>query len=405
MASPHSGDTVAVAPSVLRTMNRGYLYRTLFSRGPITRPQLAAASGLSQPTVIAVLADFEREGLVRTAGSPGRSGGRPAVLYEANPRAGAVAAVDIGRQWVRVIITDLSGAALGRRNARNTADSAQELVAIISDAVGTTAADAGLTPDDITRTVIGSPGVFRPAHGRISLAANLPGWADINLSRMLTDTFGSDVDVENDANLAALGEHTEGAGRNIQNFVYLHIGTGVGMGLVLNGSIYRGATMSAGEVGYMPFLKGAGGVPDNLERGALEEAIAADAIVEVAKSMGMFGEITSELVFTRAAAGDPAAIATVHVEADRLAPLVASIASMIDPELIIFGGGVGQNLEAFRPYLSEAFSRLTPLRPNMTVGSLGPEAVLRGAVATGLAAARELVLDQANVRADPPEAT
>ena len=233
---------VAVAPSVLREMNRQQLYRTLFATGPVTRPQLAGIVGLSQPTVISVLADLERMGLAQVAGRPGSSAGRPAYLYEANAQAGAVAAVDIGRKWVRVVVADLAGSPLAQHNVRNTAQSAKSLTTLASNTVTAAAIEAGLTRDAITHTVIGSPGVFDPQRGRVSLAANLPGWVDTDLSATVADEFGDSVTIENDANLAAIGEHTSGACRTIRNFVYLHVGTGVGLGLVLNGGIYRGGT-------------------------------------------------------------------------------------------------------------------------------------------------------------------
>ena len=145
----------------------------------------------------------------------------------------------------------------------------------------------------------------------------------------------------------------------------------------------------------MPALIGPSGGPYNLNRGALEEAIAADAIVASAVEAGMTAPITAEQVFRGAADGDAAARSAVQTEAERLAYLVSSIAAMLDPEVIVFGGGVGQNLEALRPQLTDKLAELTPLQPTMIIGSLGAEAVSQGAVVDGLETARTAVLRQA----------
>jgi predicted NBD/HSP70 family sugar kinase len=385
-----AGLTAAVAPSLMRTMNQRLLLDHLFTNGPATRPQLARDAGLSQPTVHAALADLQQAGLARAAGRPETGHGRPAQLYEADPNAGAVAAVDIGHDWLRLVVTDLTSNQLSRIDVRNDARSARALVQRVSAAVADVAAKAGLpAAAAITHTVIGSPGVFRPQQGSVAYAANIPGWQRPGLAEALTAHIGTPVTIDNDANLAALGEHSEGAGRGVNHFAYLHIGTGVGLGLVLDGHIYRGFSGAAGEVGYIPLGEPPYDQARNPERGILEEALAADAVVAYARTAGMSGPLTAAAVFAAAREGIQPALAAVRREAERLAQLIAAVCAFLDPELIIIGGGVGQNLDMLESDVQTALQRITPLRARLAVGELGTDAVLRGAIATGVAIARE----------------
>src|SRR5207237_9924844 len=132
-------------------------------------------------------------------------------------------------------------------------------------------------------------------------------------------------------------------GRGVRNFVYLSVGTGVGMGLVLNGELYRGQTGAAGEIAYMPIGDGDPRDPATQRRGAFEEAASAAAIVRRARSLGVTPPLTAKNVFTAARRGDRLALRVVEEEAARLAVGIATVAPLLDPEVIILGGGVGQN--------------------------------------------------------------
>ena len=381
--------TPAVAPSLLREMNQRLLLDKLFTDGPSTRPQLAKDAGLSQPTVFAALDDLERVGLVRQTGRPIKPQGRPAAVYEANPTAGHVVGVDIGRSWLHLAVADLAGTVLAELDAKNPARSADALVDLVATLVHDVTAVAELKLGAITHIVIGSPGVLDQRRGGVLYARNLPGWHRSGLAAALTERLGGSITIDNDANLAALAEHTHGAAQGVDDVAYVHIGTGLGVGLILEGHVYRGHTGAAGEVGYLPI----GEQPPRTgrpHRGMLEEEMAADAIVRRAKAAGMTGRITAETVFRSARTGDPAALAAVDEEAKRLAQLVASISAFVDPELIVIGGGVGSNLDLMLPKVREALALLTPLPAALVPSQLGPEAVVRGAIARGVTIAREV---------------
>src|SRR4051794_32767030 len=218
-------------PALLRTLNQRALLDQLRREAPLSRPALARRSGLSKPTVSQALAGLEDAGLVRAAGPAAPSLGRTAMLYEPDPTAGYVVGIDIGRDWIRSATADLGGTLLARRDARNKARSAGSVVEAVAAQARAVVAEAGVSWKRIVHTVVGSPGVFDPATGRLWHAPNLPGWSKPGLSADLRAALTPSIAIYNDANLAAVGERDFGCGGQAQSFVYVELGTGVGVGI------------------------------------------------------------------------------------------------------------------------------------------------------------------------------
>src|SRR3954447_21229200 len=385
-------------PQLLRAINERTLLDRLTRSGPASRAQLARETGLSKPTVSLALGNLERAGLVRELGHISPARGRTAVLYGPDPSAAYVLGIDIGRAWLRLAAADLGGEIVARRDVRNRARSAPALVREVSAVAHDLIGSAGVTWDQVAHTVVGGPGVYDPDSGRLRHAPNLPGWSRPGLMSALREALPHSVELDNDANLAALGERAYGQGREASNFVYLWVGTGIGLGIVLDGALYRGAFGAAGEVAYLPLP-----APESSQaaarararrRGMLEEAASADAVVRGARALGMGGRLTAESVFAAARSGDERAVAAVDAEAGRLALVVGSVAAILDPELVILGGGVGGNVDLLRPRLEARLEEVSPLRPRIAASELGTDAVVLGAIATAVETARELVFEQ-----------
>ena len=384
-------------PRLLRAHNERTLLEHLRAAGPSSRPDLARIAGLSKPTVSQALANLEGAGLVRPVGPASPSLGRTAMLYEVDPTAGYVVGIDVGRAWIRVAAADLSGEIVARRDERNRARSASALVKGVASVAHDVVTEAGLTWKRVAHTVVGGPGVFDPESDRLRHAPNVPGWSRPGVMSSLREALPPTVTLDNDANLAAVGERTYGSGRDAGTFVYVSVGTGVGMGVIIDGELYRGAHGAAGEVGYLPLAEddeaGAAG-RDARERGLMEEAASADAVVRTAKRLGMAGATSAKRVFAAARGGDPLALAAVESEAKRLALVVGTVAAIVDPEFVLLGGGVGSNTDLLRPPLERRLAELTPLAPPVAEGELGADATVLGAVASALDTARDLVFEQ-----------
>ena len=269
MTSTPTADPGATQPwssRTLRVNNERVLLERLRADGAASRAHLARVTGLSKPTVSAALGNLEHAGLVRetgeTAVASGR--GRSAVLYEADPTAGYVIAVDINRPLIRVALADLDGTIRGRRELPTVVGPQHTDPAAAADAIVAAAgrisremvAEAGLEWNRVVHTVVGTPGVFDPATDAVRYAGALPGWGQNGMVERLRRELGTGLAVHNDANLAALGEHTYGAGRGCRLLVYLMVGIGVGAGIVVDGRVFTGAHGAAGEVGYLPFPPG-----------------------------------------------------------------------------------------------------------------------------------------------------
>jgi predicted NBD/HSP70 family sugar kinase len=378
-------------PASMRELNQRVVLDRLRDGGPATRPRLAADSGLSKPTVGQALLDLEQDGLVRTAGRTIAGPGRSAVVYEVNPAAGHVLGIDIGRGLIRAAVADLSGTVVARLDQPNKARSAGALLRIVRDCGEHAVAEAGLRLPDLVTTVVGTPGVPDPESGTMHRAPNLPGWERRGLLNELASVLGTDLVVENDANLAAIGEHEAGAARGVDVFACLTVGTGIGMGIVVDGRLFRGAHGAAGEVGYLPFGRPPPGTPPRA--GMLESAAAARSVVEIAAGHGLSAR-TAKDVFRLARDGDARALRAVEEEAQRLAFVVASVAAVIDPALVVLGGGIGKNTDLLIEPMSRALAHATPLRPRIVPGELGAEAGLTGAIAIALRTARDVVFDR-----------
>lgn len=190
--------------------------------------------------------------------------------------------------------------------------------------------------------------------------------------------------VENDVDAATLAEQKHGHGRGLDTFVFVSVGTGIGMGLVIGGSLHRGAHGVAGEIAYMPISAEQGTDPGDARlRGQLEAAASAAAVVRAGRRAGMRGAVSAQRVFAAAAAGDPAAAAIVEEEVGLTARAICAVVTVVDPEMVVLGGGIGQ-APGFAAAVTEQLSRLgPPAMPEVRVSALGTEAVVDGCLAAG----------------------
>jgi len=373
----------AARPQLLRALNEQLLLRHIRQLGRCSRAELARLSGLSKPTVSLALANVERSGLVREAGQRTGVPGRSAVLYEIRPQAGYVLGLDIGHQYLRGAVADLAGEVIARSAVRTRASSTSGRVAELIRLADGLCAEAGITRSSVSQTVIGSPGVYDPRHNSIALAGGLAGWGKPAVLAELRAAFGEQLVVENDVDAATLAEREHGHGRQVRTFAFVWIGTGIGMGLMIEGNLHRGVHGVAGEIAYMPISAGQGSDPEDARRrGTLEAAGSAAAVVRAARRTGMRGSVSARRVFEAAAAGDERAAAVVADEAALVARAVCAIVTVVDPELVVFGGGIGQ-APGFAAAVATELRKLAPVMPEVRVSALGTEAVVDGCLASG----------------------
>jgi predicted NBD/HSP70 family sugar kinase len=377
------GGGQAARPQLIRELNELLLLSHIRQAGPCSRADLARLSGLSKPTVSLALANVEGSGLVRIAGQRTGVPGRSARLYEIRPDAGFVLGLDIGLRYLRGALADLTGGIRAKASARTRASSVTGRVADLIRLADDLCQEAGLDRAAITQTVIGSPGVYDPRRNAIALTGQLSGWSRPAVLAGLREAFGQHLVVENDVDAAALAEQAHGHGREFASFAFVWVGTGIGMGLVLDGRLHRGVHGVAGEIAFMPISEGPGTDDDDARRrGPLEAAASASAVVRAARRAGMRGPVSARRVFTEAARGEHRAVAVVAQEARLVAKAICSVVTVVDPELIVLGGGIGQ-APGFAAAVTAELGRLAPVLPEVRVSALGTDAVVEGCLASG----------------------
>jgi predicted NBD/HSP70 family sugar kinase len=368
----------------IKAMNEQLLMDHLRVGGRLSRTELADLTGLSKPTVSAALTALKSAGLVRVSGHRKGVPGPSAALYEFSPDAGHVLALDVGRRYLRGAVCDLTGEALARFEVRSPTGGSRAAVREVVELGKRLSGMAKLPRGGLTQTVIGTPGVYDAVQDSIRLAGSLAGWEQPSVVEELRNAFGHNTIFENDVDAAALAEQASGIGREVDSFAFVSIGTGIGMGLILDGRLRRGAHGVAGEIGYLPLDDDAStDERDARRRGSLEASASAAGVVRAARRAGMRGAITAERVFAAAAKGDPRAEAVVKAEAIMVAKAICSVVAVADPELVVIGGGIGR-ATGFVDRVRSELGRISPAMPELRVSALGGDAVVDGCLAAGL---------------------
>ena len=377
-------------PQLVRALNERLLLGHIRASEKLSRAELARRTGLSKPTVSLALTNLERAGLVRTSGVRTGTPGPNAVLYEVRPEAGYVLALDVGREYLRGAISDFAGTVRARAARRTRAKSRYGRVRELARLAHQLTGDLHVTSADITQTVVGSPGVYDPQRDALSLAGALEDWDHPQLLPELRAVLGPTLMIENDVDAAALAERDFGHGRDVDSFAFVSIGTGIGMGLVLDGRLRRGAHGAAGEIAYLPLERRDTDPDDARRRGGLEAAASAAGIVHAARRAGLAQVTTARQVFDAAGLGDQRARRVIDLEAKLVARAICSVLAVVDPELVVLGGGIGTAaglLDAVRRELA----RIAPIPVDVRASALGSEAVVDGCLASGLARTWELL--------------
>src|SRR4051812_45945871 len=376
-------------PPLLKNLNERTVLEAIRGGAPISRAQISRQAGISKPTVSLALESLLSAGLVREAADDPAGLSYGAVFFEPVPDAAVVLGLDLGARFLRGAVCDLSGDIRARQDVEVGGVEAERLLDAIAS-LDTALVDAsGLPGELIDNVVIGVPGVVETASGRVTLATNVPGLEDGDFRQEAEERLGHPVTLENDINLAAVGEQWAGIARGVDDFVFISIGTGLGSGVVLRGEIHRGHNGAAGELDYTR----AGHEDFDPCASALSD-LAAGLAAERNGETALKPPYGARAVFAAARQGDAVARAIVDEEARRIAKHITPVAAVADVGLVVLGGGVGADarllLEPVRPLLAGWL----PYPPRVEVSTLGEAAVLTGALAHG----RRAALDNVFVR-------
>ena len=344
------------------------VFGALCNGGPATRVGLAESLGASASTITAAVQELRSQGFVDETGTAASTGGRRATIIELARSLGCVLAVDVGAINVRIAAANVAGRIFEQRTfPTSSTPDAKRFRHVLVAALDELSRDAHGPVLAITLAV---PAIVEPATRQVSLAT-VAGWPKGDPARWLA-RFGAPVLVENEANLGAVGECMHGSARGAGDVLFVAIGAGVGAGIVIDGRLYRGATGAAGEVG---FLRRSGSAPPH----QLELEAAGPAIVRRYHDAGGGDAQTAEIVFERAGLGDAPARAAVAAAIDELAVGIANAIIVLNPEVVVLGGGLGSAGSALFGPLRERIRPLVPAMPALVPAELGADSALVGA--------------------------
>jgi predicted NBD/HSP70 family sugar kinase len=303
-----------------------------------------------------------------------------AIFFEPVPEAALVLGFDLGTRFLRGAICDLRGDVRSRQDVEVDGADVHQASRAILDLRESLVTAAGLGHAPIDGVVVGVPGAV-DASGRVHLAPRVPGLEGMDFATELAGRLGLRVTIENDINLAALGERWSGVARGVDDFVFLSVGTGLGAGLVLHGELHRGRHGAAGEVDLMLASQRDDLDPSADAVSALASRLRGDPTGGQASAGGA---IDPREVFAAARGGDAIGRAVVEEEARRIALHIVPIAAVVDVALVVLGGGLGVNGDLLLDPVREHIQRWLPYPPRVEVSSLGEAAVLTGALSVGL---------------------
>lgn len=367
------------------------------SRSPaaLSRAQLADAVGLGRNALSVEVRRLIASGLLEEGDVDRSGGGRPSRLLRLAAEAGVIAAIDVGATSLDVALTTLGGSILAHRAEESSlVDGAAAVLARAIELVRELLDEQGLDTKDVRAAGVDVPGPVAGVDGRPVAPPVAPGWHGFPIQELVGE-LGCPVAVDNDANAMAVAEQVRGAARGVDDFLYVKVGTGIGVGLVVDGRLVRGVDGGAGEVGHICVdpdsdvlcLCGNRGCLQILSAGpaiaaAGERAARDGRSAALAAVLERTGRVTAEDV-GRSASGDAVAIEILRRSGALIGETLAGVVNLLNPALLVMGGGVSRAGDPFVAEIrSTIYRRSLPLATrslSIVPAELGPLAGVVGA--------------------------
>jgi glucokinase-like ROK family protein len=356
--------------ALIRQINLSAILFHLRENAPISRAALAEITGLNKSTVSSLVGELIENQFVREVGLESGGVGRRAMLLRLNPAAGCIVSGEIGVDFISVIAADFAAEIIWRHQTRIDPAMGQDVIVEQATALLWRATQEGQSScHRLLGVAVGVPGLVDQSTGALLFAPNL-GWKDVPVRTILQQTFDAPVFVDNEANLAALGEHFFGAAQGYGEVLYISAGVGLGGGLVHDGQLCRGATGVAGELGHIT-MEPDGELCNCGNRGCWETLVSQRALFrrvkravdaghasQISKAVGGdFSRLTVPLVAEAARAGDSVAQEAFDAIGHSLGIGIASLVNTLNPELVVFGGILSLGWEFLLPPVTEEIQR------------------------------------------------
>jgi predicted NBD/HSP70 family sugar kinase len=375
-----------ITSSGMRSINQSAILEIIRSESPTSRTHISQKLGISLPTVMRIVDELIEVGFVRPTSETEWSGGRRRPLLEFNAQGNAVVGIDLGGGTMYGAIADIGGNLLAEMEIPFVEIPHDRYLDAIIGLIDTMLSHKALAGRKVLGIGVGAPGPTLHREGVVMQSASL-NWKNFPLKQKLSEKYDLPIIVENDINLAALGELWFGAGKGLQNFYVLASGGGIGSAIVINGAIYRGAHEYAGEIANMlPGREFLGTQRGWL--GSLESVVSGIGLSEKAREVlkgkrsdAELKAITIKEVFRAVRREEDWVMPIFHDAVDYLSLAVASVISIVDPEVIILAGGIAQFADLLIDPIKERLGNLLPTGVSLVQSPLGLRGCVMGAIA------------------------
>jgi len=374
-----------ISQADMRLINRSAVVEYLRLVEHASRTQISRQLEISKPTVMRIINQLMNDGFVLSIGKDQSGKGRHQELLALNKKDNLVIGIDIGGSHIGAAVINIGGEILHSIFKDVVWGDTDKNIIQIESMIEEILVSVEKENGKLLGASIGIPGIVESETGVIRLAPSM-NWIDFPLLDKLKKRFKFPISIENDVNLSVLGEHWYGGGIGVENLIMVAIGTGIGAGLVLNGSLYRGHHESSGEVGYiLPSIQ----FLDNKYPGfgALESVASGKGIADIARayvdsSKTNHAERKWEAadVFEAARNGEKWALEITSQTSEYLGLAITNIAACFDPEVIIIGGGISNAFDLLIEPIKERIAGVIPNVPRIICSQLKEKAVLLGSV-------------------------
>lgn len=400
-------DAVTELPSVVKPIEEPSLMldpleaavvTAIRRQGPLSRTDLSERLDYSRASVTGIVGRMIDARILAEAGEGKSAGGRRPFLLDINPGLGYVVGVDIGATSIDVALADFRGNLLERAGeAADVRGRPDEFLSRVADLVDGLLARRGAAPSQVIGLGLGVPGPVEFVPGVLIAPPLMPLWEGFPIKGFLHKRYpAARVAVDNDVNMMARGEHQAGAGRGLNTFLFIKIGTGIGCGIISHGEVYRGADGAAGDVGHI-CVDYNGPVCRCGNQGCLEIMAAGPAIAAEAQARAEAGEstflaarlaergtLTATDVGDAAAAGDRASLDIIRRSGRMVGGVLATLVNFYNPQAVFIGGGVagiGHGLlSAIRQATLRRATALSTRHLRVEYSSLGEDAGVIGCI-------------------------
>lgn len=344
----------------------------------VSRAELARLSGLSKQTMSDVFRELEEDGWLALAGRVSGTVGRSAAVYELAPSRALLFGADVGGTKIHTALADAKGRVLAELEVPTTQDGPHAFADQLVECCRRLAEMAGQSRDRIAAGAIGIPGAFDKAARKLFMVPNIAGMNGYAIEDDLRKKLGFELRVDNDVNMAAKGEMWQGEGRDIACFVFIALGTGIGMGIINEGRILSGARGAAGEVATLP-IGGDAFDARNFHAGVLERSVGSIALCERYEGAGGAPGSTMRDIFAASQEGDAIATAVLTEAARQIALGIVATCAILDPQRVVMGGSIGER-EELVDMIRHFVALATPTPPECVISTLGRRAGLLGTI-------------------------